>query len=87
MSGGSLLLVWLYRTTQAASPELLAATLFSIKQQAGVMAALSAAVFAVLAALETGKAALAGIGAAATAVPSMPSTFGRPAGLVTGSPA
>lgn len=61
---GAAVCLRLYANAAAAGGDVLERVLFSIRQQAGVMAALCATVFAVLTALSTGKAP-AMIGAAA----------------------
>lgn len=81
MAGGALLALRSYNTMAANAPQALEAALFSIRQQAGVLAALSAAVFAVLTALQKGLAPASNFAAAASSVP----TFGRPAGVISGS--
>ena len=54
---GAAICLRLYKTAEAAGDGTLERVLFSIRQQAGVMAALAATAFAVLTALTTGKAA------------------------------
>lgn len=60
MASGALLALRAYNSLAAADPALLSSTVFSIRQGAGVMAALCAAVFAVITALEKGTAAFTG---------------------------
>lgn len=75
---GAAVCLKLYKAAQSAGGDVLSSVLFSIRQQAGVMAALSATVFAVLTALTTGK--------SATPLPAVPAVWGqRPAGTVAAS--
>lgn len=55
IAGGAAVCLKLYRAAVAAGGSVLEEVVFSIRQQAGVMAALAATVFAVLTALQTGK--------------------------------
>lgn len=81
---GAAVCIRLYKAAEAQEAEVFDRMLFSVKQQAGVVGALAAVVFAILAALQTGKQAVASI-AAATSVP----LFGTHRGGVpmTGAPA
>lgn len=82
MAGGALLALRSYNSMAAGSPEVLEKVLFSIKQQAGIMAALSAAVFAVISALQRGAGPVA---AAVSNITSAVPSFGRPTGLLSGA--
>lgn len=55
IAAGAAICLKLYKTAERAGHGFIDSVLFSIRQQAGVMAALSATVFAVLTALTTGK--------------------------------
>lgn len=57
-AGGALLALYSYNTLKASDPDRLETVLFAVQQQAGVMAAICAAIFAVITALRTGKAVL-----------------------------
>ena len=70
---GATVCLKLYKAVQGAGDHVFEKVIFSIRQQAGVMAALAGTVFAVLTALQTGKAVAVPGGTA----PSIPSSFGQ----------
>lgn len=76
-AGGALLALHAFNTMKAHNPEALERVLFTVQQQAGVLSAICAAIFAVITALKTGKAVTS---AASTA--GLPSSWGRPASQV-----
>lgn len=84
MAGGALVCLWAYRMVERAGPQTLDAALFSIKQQAGIVSALSTAVYAVIAALQTGRPSGPGLATVpgATSATGAPTTFGMPATAV-----
>ena len=61
ISGGAAIAIHLYRKAAQWPAEEFEEAIFSVKQQAGVIGALAAVVFAVLAALQHGKQALSGV--------------------------
>lgn len=73
IASGAAICLRLYKAAEAAGPGVFERVIFSIRQQAGVMAALAGTVFAVLTALQTGK-AVSVPGGATTAIPA---TFGQ----------
>jgi hypothetical protein len=72
IAGGAAVCLRLYRAAMQAPDGAGERVLFSIRQQAGVMAALAATVFAVLTALTTGKATALPPGGVPTAWGSRP---------------
>lgn len=77
IAGGAAICLKLYKAAERAGGGLLETVVFSIRQQAGVMAALAATVFAVLTALQTGKAVTVP-GGATGAIPSFGTNRGAP---------
>ena len=80
---GAAVAIRLYKAAEAQEAEVFDRLIFSVKQQAGVVGALAAVVFAILAALQSGKQAVTSI--ASSTVP----IFGTHRGGVpqTGAPA
>lgn len=72
IASGAAICLRLYKAAEAAGPTVFERVVFSIRQQAGVMAALAGTVFAVLTALQTGKAIAipGGTGTPTTGVPA-----------------
>lgn len=81
MAGGALIALRTYNGMAINNPALLERALFSIRQQAGVMAAFCAAVFAVLTALQKGTGPITTLTGAVSNLP----TFGRPASALSGA--
>lgn len=78
-AGGALLALHAFNTMRASNPEALDRVLFSVQQGAGVLSAICVAIFAVIAALKTGKAA---VGTAAATGAGLPPSWGKPASQV-----
>lgn len=86
-AGGALLVLKAYNGLKGSDPAQLADVLFSVRQQAGVMAAICAAIYAVISALESGKFAFNQASSGGVWTPPAGTTFGRTAADVASSAA